>query len=216
VLSVFYIFYMFLYVLFFCMDSGITHSLYTPSTGDDFGEFLVPQSIIYQKYKGPLPVQLIIAGKISLALTWFLISWPIAIIITLALCPLSPFFLLPLTIFGPTLPTSLKTKFLAFCLGLILDGIIFIILFFQYSIQLKICIIVLIIIGILWSFCIYSPPTSDWAFLGCLWVGVGAPIAHIIGLQNPVNPELNPFTGPVPFPSIYSTLFQKVDGHITL
>ena len=62
--------------------------------------------------------------------------------------------------------------------------------------------------------CAASPATSDWAFLSPFWHGVGMPVAAILSLRSVVNPDLNMFAGPVPFPSM-STINAGWNGHVT-
>eukprot|EP00470_Lotharella_oceanica_P013864 CAMPEP_0170199840 /NCGR_PEP_ID=MMETSP0040_2-20121228/69553_1 /TAXON_ID=641309 /ORGANISM="Lotharella oceanica, Strain CCMP622" /LENGTH=106 /DNA_ID=CAMNT_0010449991 /DNA_START=818 /DNA_END=1138 /DNA_ORIENTATION=- len=101
-----------------------------------------------------------------------------------------------------------STSLLALALGLILWG--------TKTINLLVILVVAITVAALGFATAIATPTSDWSFLAPYWLGALAPVAAILGLGNPVNPSLNPFTGPVPFPGPYLVVFQGWNGHITL
>lgn len=207
----------------FCIDTGISHSFFggeNPEDQQSIGSWFHPEAPIYKDYKGPMPVKVIIVGKSGLAMFWLLLSFPTFLILSIALCPIAPLFLLPVCMF-PDLPTNRCSKVLFFFLGTLA------ILGFLYGFQPAVIyqsILTTLFDKITWIcaglflihiLCVLAPPTSDWAFMGFLWRGVLAPIAWLLGVPNPVNNEMNPFSGPVPFPGPYLLFVQNWNGHFT-
>mmetsp|Transcript_27215 Transcript_27215/g.45750 ORF Transcript_27215/g.45750 Transcript_27215/m.45750 type:complete len:630 (+) Transcript_27215:911-2800(+) len=207
-----------------CVDSGISFPLYSihyPTAaglaGTQDGELrLMDDSLeIFSKYEGPLPTWAVMIGKFGIAALWYMISSPVTLSISLGLLPLSPLMLLPITI-CPQLKTNRIIKILWTLSIIIVTVILGVILKFEADLGARTSLIVCSLFAAVGAFVAIATPTSDWSFLAPFWTGTLAPIAWILGIPNPVNPGLNPFTGPVPFPGPYLVVFQGWNGHITL
>lgn len=210
--GVIYLFYVI--VVGACVDSGISHSLYGPMLQLQGNQpWLDRTASIYARYKGPLPAKLVVAGKVGLVVLWLCISLPIGLVVCVVWAPIAPCFLLPVCIY-PRLTTSKWAKFFV-TVASVAAGLL---LYFYLPLEMQPSARLVIAIG---AFVIglgiaFKTPTSDWAFLGPLWQGALPPCAAILGYKNPVNPENNPFTGPVPFPGPYILAFEDWNGHIAL
>ncbi|GAB5369149.1 hypothetical protein AAMO2058_001380900 [Amorphochlora amoebiformis] len=210
-----------LYCIFcplFCIDSGLSYPLfrvYSPGDRDGEIQYLHPEMDIMTKYKGPLTPRMVALGRLCIAIVWFWISfWPAAAL-SLCLLPIQPLALVPITCF-PSLKTSIPQKAIWIMNTFIIATGIGLFLHFGNQANLTVTLGVSVSIGILGLLIAIFTPTSDWAFLSPIWLGTLAPIAMQLGIKNPVNPETNPFTGPVPFPGPYLVVYQDWNGHITL
>merc|ERR1712110_947497 len=89
------------------VDSGVSSGLF----GDPSYEFMGSDAPIRSEYHGPLPVKLVVWGKVGAACLYFLVAAPVALALSLAMCPLAPCFTLPVAC-CPDLPTRCRTKVL--------------------------------------------------------------------------------------------------------
>lgn len=205
-----------LYVMIFgaFVDTGLRRGLYGPMKQQLQDQpWLDATAPIYTDYKGPLPVKLVVTGKVGLVILWLCITLPLGFVVCLVWAPLAPCCLLPVCVY-PRLTTSKWAKYFVTAVSITAAVLLFLYLPPDLSLALRWIISVgVFVTGLGVAF---RTPTSDWAFLGPLWQGCLAPCATILGYKNPVNPENNPFTGPVPFPGPYILAFEEWNGHIAL
>ena len=206
-------------------DSGMRHALFAVVEGDGSAgpegdsdvEWLGSGCEFNRRYEGPLPRGFVVWGRVGAACLYACAALPPALALSLALAPLAPLFLCPVAAF-PALATSRAAKCGCIAVaglgaGALLSALLLTgVLGAGSAVLGATAAVVALALA-----CARSPASSDWAFLGPVWQGVGAPCAAILGLRSPVNPELNPFSGPVPFPSFLTlNATGGWNGHVTL